>query len=113
MSDKKPAPYQPSGTIGALYRGTLAELLGDGGTLIQKLANKLDEYAVNIPIPGQSTTLADTDGPQFVDYMEAGPSNWRSGFAVLTFRDGRLLWPELVARVDDEHIQFRGEVIEV
>lgn len=58
-------------------------------------------------------TLADTDGPQFVDYMEAGPSNWRSGFAVLTFRDGVLLWPELVARVDDEHIQFRGEVIEV
>ena len=42
-----------------------------------------------------------------------GPSNWRSGFAVLTFRDGRLLWPELVARVDEEHVQFRGEVIEV
>jgi hypothetical protein len=58
-------------------------------------------------------TLADADGPQFVDYMEAGAANWRSGFAVLTIKDGRLLWPELVIKYDEDHVQFRGEVIPV
>lgn len=58
-------------------------------------------------------TLADCDGPQFVDYLEAGATNWRSGFVVLTFRDGVLMWPEVVMRFDEDHIQFRGEVIPV
>lgn len=58
-------------------------------------------------------TLADVDGPQFNDYMEAGPANWRSGFAVLTIKNGVMLWPELIAKYDDEHIQFRGAVIPV
>lgn len=38
-------------------------------------------------------TLADPDGPQFVDYLEASPTNWASGFAVLTFHGGKLLPP--------------------
>lgn len=58
-------------------------------------------------------TLADPDGPQFVDYLEDNPTNWRSGFAVLTFRNGRLLWPELVHRFSNSEIQFRGQVIDV
>ncbi len=58
-------------------------------------------------------TLADPDGPQFEDYLEAGPTNWRSGFSVLTFKDRKLLWPELVAKWDEEHVQFRGELIKV
>lgn len=58
-------------------------------------------------------TLADIDGEQFLNYTEAGPTNWRSGFAVLTFKAGRLLWPEIVAKVDDEHVEFRGELIRV
>lgn len=58
-------------------------------------------------------TLADPEGPQFVDYLEDNPTNWRSGFAVLTFRNGRLLWPELVHRFSDSEIQFRGQVIDV
>ena len=41
-------------------------------------------------------TLAEPSGPQFA-YTEAGPLNWASGFVVLTFRDGRLLEPELCA----------------
>ena len=45
--------------------------------------------------------------------MEAGPANWRSGFAVLTIKNGVMLWPELIAKYDDEHIQFRGAVIPV
>ena len=57
-------------------------------------------------------TLADPDGPQF-DYCEDSPRNWRSGFAVLTIRDGKLLLPELVQVWDEDHIQFRGELIRV
>jgi hypothetical protein len=57
-------------------------------------------------------TLAEPDGPQFT-YSELNPSNHRSGFAVLTFFNGQLLWPELVHSFDEGHIQFRGEVIDV
>lgn len=58
-------------------------------------------------------TLAETDGPQFVQYLEDSPTNWRSGFAVLNFHDGKLLWPEIVHKWDDDHIEFRGQVIKV
>lgn len=58
-------------------------------------------------------TLADTDGPQFVDYLEDGPTNWRSGFVVLTFHNGRLLWPEVVHAINARQVEFRGKVIDV
>jgi hypothetical protein len=58
-------------------------------------------------------TLADPQGPQFADYLEQGPTNWRSGFAVLTFKDGRLLWPEVVKVCGDGQVEFRGEVVDV
>lgn len=57
-------------------------------------------------------TLAETDGPQFT-YAELNPSNHRSGFAVLNFFNGKLLWPELVHKFDEDLIEFRGEVIDV
>ena len=58
-------------------------------------------------------TLADVDGPQFMDYLEDAPTNWRSGFAVLTFHKGELLWPELVHRFADGVVEFRGKLIDV
>ncbi len=58
-------------------------------------------------------TLADPLGPQFADYLEQGPTNWRSGFAVLTFKDGRLLWPEVVKVCGEGLVEFRGEVFDV
>jgi hypothetical protein len=58
-------------------------------------------------------TLAQPGGPQFVDYMEDGFANWRSGFAVLTFRNGGLLWPELAHVRDEGLIDFRGHLIDV
>lgn len=58
-------------------------------------------------------TLADPNGPQFVHYSEDNPKDHRSGFAVLTFRKGKLLWPELVHVYDDKHVEWRGEVIRV
>jgi hypothetical protein len=54
-------------------------------------------------------TMADVGGPQFT-YVEGGPLNWASGFAVLTFREGRLLPPELVV-VDGDQAWFRGQAI--
>jgi hypothetical protein len=57
-------------------------------------------------------TLAETDGPQFT-YAELNPSNHRSGFAVLNFFNGQLLWPELAHKFDEDMIQFRGQVIDV
>jgi hypothetical protein len=58
-------------------------------------------------------TMADTYGPQFEGYMEDNSRNWRSGFVVLTFRNSVLMWPEVVAVVDEDHVQFRGELIKV
>lgn len=59
-------------------------------------------------------TLADPNGPQFVNYTEdTGDLNHRSGFAVLTFHKGELLWPELVYARKKNQIEFRGQVIDV
>lgn len=58
-------------------------------------------------------TLADPNGPQFIHYSEDAPKNHRSGFAVLTFKKGRLLWPEVVHVFDENHVEWRGEVVRV
>jgi len=58
-------------------------------------------------------TLAEPYGPQFEDYTEQGPLNWRSGFAVLTFSNGKLLLPELATTHGPDSIEFRGRVIDV
>lgn len=58
-------------------------------------------------------TLADTNGEQFINYLEDSPTNWRSGFAVLTFHNGKLLWPELVAKYGENQVQFRGKVYDL
>ena len=58
-------------------------------------------------------TLADPYGEQFADYTEISPVDWRSGFAVLTFWKGRLLWPELAHVLDEGVVEFRGQTIEV
>jgi hypothetical protein len=55
-------------------------------------------------------TLAEPYGPQF-EYGEDNPLNHRSGFSVLTFKGGKLLWPELVHKWGDNQVEFRGQVI--
>jgi hypothetical protein len=57
-------------------------------------------------------TLADPHGPQFT-YIEDNPVNWRSGFVVLTFHNKKLLCPELVIVHDENHVEFRGQVIKL
>jgi hypothetical protein len=58
-------------------------------------------------------TLADPLGPQFENYLEQSPTNWRSGFVVLTYRDGRLLWPEVCKVWAPGFIEFRGQIMDV
>lgn len=58
-------------------------------------------------------TLADPYGPQFYNYTELAPSDWRSGFVVLTIKDGSLLWPEVVHVLKPDHVEFRGEIIRI
>jgi hypothetical protein len=57
-------------------------------------------------------TLSDPNGAHAA-YAEGNPLNHRSGFIVLTFTDGRLMWPEIVSVIGDNHVDFRGEIIEV
>jgi len=58
-------------------------------------------------------TLADVHGSQFINYTETNPTNWRSGFAVLTFNRGILLPPELVHVLSENEVCFRGKIYEV
>jgi hypothetical protein len=58
-------------------------------------------------------TMAEPFGPQFTDYMEDGPRNWRSGFAVLTFENYELLQPELVRVIRPGVVDFRGRTWEM
>lgn len=57
--------------------------------------------------------LADPYGEQFEDYMEDNPRSWRSGFAVLTFVDSKLMPPELAQVVANGKLFFRGEILDV
>lgn len=57
-------------------------------------------------------TMADPFGDQF-DYCEDNPRDWRSGFVVLTFYKGKLLWPEVVHVLEEGLVEFRGQVIKV
>ena len=58
-------------------------------------------------------TIAEPYGPQSVDYTEDSPVDWRSGFVVLYFHGGRLLWPQIAHVIGDGKIDFQGQVIEI
>jgi len=62
-------------------------------------------YAVN------TGTLNDALGSHNLDYQQGRHGNHRSGFAVLTYKDGRLLMPELVMKYDEDSFEFRGHVL--
>ena len=58
-------------------------------------------------------TMADPYGPQFKHYTELNPLDWRSGFLLLTFHKGQLLWPEVIFVRGPGEIEFRGKVYSV
>lgn len=59
-------------------------------------------------------TLSPIDADAFT-YSEDSPKNHRSGFAILTFHEGKLMPPELCEVVSEEEglVYFRGQVISV
>jgi hypothetical protein len=63
--------------------------------------NRFDRYGVDTGM------LADKDHKAF-GYAQDAPLDWRSGFAVLTYRDGILMPPELVTKMDAKTVWFRG-----
>lgn len=52
-------------------------------------------------------------GDQVVNYTEDNPLDMRSGFILLTFEKGRLLWPEVVWVSAPGEYQFRGKTYTV
>jgi hypothetical protein len=63
--------------------------------------NKFDRYGVDTGM------VADKEHRAFT-YTQDAALDWRSGFALLTYRDGRLMYPELFTKWDDRTVQFRG-----
>jgi hypothetical protein len=63
--------------------------------------NRFDRYGVD------TGCVADKEHRAFT-YTEDSALDWRSGFALLTYKDGRLMFPELVTKWDEKHVQFRG-----
>lgn len=51
--------------------------------------------------------VADKEHRAFL-YTEDAPLDWRSGFALLTYRDGGLMPPELITKMDAKTVWFRG-----
>lgn len=56
--------------------------------------------------------VADKEHRAFL-YTQDAPLDWRSGFVLLTYKDGRLMYPELFTKWDADHVQFRGALIRV
>lgn len=103
------------GGIHAVYNNTLhAGISIVTGHLHAQLVRPFTDYR-GTRYGVDAGTLADLGGPQFGYTMDA-PTNWRSGFAVLTFdEDGVLLPPELCevqTRPNGrQRAVFRGQVV--
>ena len=59
----------------------------------------------------QTGCLADPMSPTF-EYCEDGPKDWRSGFVMLSFDQGRMLMPEMIMVSDEQNgeYEFRGKI---
>ena len=113
LSDSVVVKHRYKGGVHATHNNTVAA----GTTIITghlhslKVAAFSDYNGVRWGV--DTGTLAETDGPQFIDYLEDGPVNWRSGFAVITMKNSKPLWPELVSKHAEGIIDFRGQLIDV
>ena len=58
-------------------------------------------------------TMAPIDSKLFLHYTEDRPVNWQEGFAILWFRGGRFIGPELVHALPDGRVPFRGELLKL
>lgn len=94
------------GGIHAVYNNTLH----DGRTIVtghlhaQMVRPFTDAHGTRYGV--DLGCLADPDGPQF-NYTIANTKNWRSGFAVIEFRNGKLLPPMLATVQDDGSVYIQ------
>lgn len=58
-------------------------------------------------------TMAEPHNAQFTGYTEDNPLNWREGFAIFRFKNGRLLQPQLVRVIETGLVDFQGDTFHV
>ena len=66
--------------------------------------SRFDRYGVD------TGCVADKDHKAFA-YTEDAALDWRSGFALLTYKDGVLMPPELITKMSENTVWFRGNLI--
>lgn len=109
------AIIQHRGDKGGIY-GPKNNALAYGRTFVQGHLHRANSYAItnaNGTYYGvDAGCLAAVQGPQFVNYTEARPLDWRSAFVVLTLSEGKILPPEHCMVVDEGYRQttFRGQI---
>lgn len=113
INDSVVCKHRWKGGVHATHNNTV----GSGKTMVtghlhsQKVTPYTDYNGTRYGI--DTGCVADPDHKAFLDYTEDAPKNWVSGFAVLKFKDSKLMQPELVTVWDSKSVQFRGEVIRV
>jgi len=60
----------------------------------------------------QTGTLADVNSDTFI-YCEDSSRDWRQGFIMASWENGKLLMPEMVLVNDEDSVQFRGEILQL
>lgn len=113
INDAVVCKHRWKGGVHATHNNTV----GSGKTMVtghlhsQKVTPYTDYNGTRYGI--DTGCVADPDHKAFLDYTEDAPKNWVSGFAVLKFKDGKLMQPELCTVWDSKSVQFRGEIIRV
>jgi len=80
------------------------------GHLHSQNVRPLSDYSAFDRYGVDTGCVADKEHRAF-SYTEDAALDWRSGFALLTYKDGRLLFPELITKWDEKTVQFRGNLI--
>ncbi len=60
----------------------------------------------------QTGTLADPNDEAF-QYTEDNAKDWRQGFIMASWEEGRLLMPEMIMACGEDEVEFRGEILKV
>ena len=60
----------------------------------------------------QTGTLADINADSF-SYTEDVAKDWRQGFIMASWHNGRLLMPEMIMVCGEDEVEFRGEVLKI
>lgn len=96
---------------------TYNNVLKAGTSFITGHLHKLDARKWNdvrgIRYGVDSGFMADLDDEQFVHYTEDNPKDWTSGFPIITYKNSRMMRPEFVQKWDEDHVEFRSELIRV